>query len=271
MKKSILIFSIAFLTTTITFAQDGINKKDPEMFTQLRDNISNKDRMEFDNQIVIDNFYKAFATGDIYAILDSMDPKIVWNEAEGSAYADGNPYIGPDAVLNGVFVRVWAEHEFFNFKDIQFQKIRNNKILVTLRHDGKIKQTGKIYNAQAAHLWTLKNGKIISFQQYADTKKMNDALAASGYAIPTSRLYDLESLSLEIEVLLKSSNYKVKKGDSVMVFFSIGQDRKIQNVMVATQVKSHCNFLEKNLKDLQLDGNNWREGMIYELSVDLFP
>jgi enamine deaminase RidA (YjgF/YER057c/UK114 family) len=32
---------------------------------------------------------------------------------EGNAYADGNPYIGPDAVLNGVFARILAEHVLY--------------------------------------------------------------------------------------------------------------------------------------------------------------
>jgi hypothetical protein len=31
-----------------------------------------------------------------------MHPDIVWNEAESNSQADGNPYIGPDAILNGV-------------------------------------------------------------------------------------------------------------------------------------------------------------------------
>ncbi|RAJ07464.1 hypothetical protein LV92_03813 [Arenibacter echinorum] len=30
--------------------------------------------------------------------------------------------------------------------------------------------------AQAAHFWTLKDGKVIGFQQYLDTQQLNDAL-----------------------------------------------------------------------------------------------
>ena len=41
--------------------------------------------------------------------------------------------------------------------------------------DAKNKETGKSYNAQAAHLWTLNEGKITAFQQYVDTKKLADA------------------------------------------------------------------------------------------------
>jgi len=124
---------------------------------------------------IIDNLYNAFATGDMTTVLGSMHPKIEWNEAEGNRYADGNPYIGPDAILNGVFARLGADHEYFKVIDIELNEMSNNKVLATLRYDAKNKETGKAYNAQAAHLWTLKDGKVIAFQQYVDTKKLADA------------------------------------------------------------------------------------------------
>lgn len=128
-----------------------------------------------DNLTVIDNLYKAFSTGDIPSVLGVMNADIVWNEAEGNAYADGNPYIGPDAVLQGVFARIGADHEYFKLTDIQLHEMSNNQVLATLRYDAKLKENGKTYNAQAAHFWTLKDGKITAFQQYTDTKKLADA------------------------------------------------------------------------------------------------
>lgn len=125
---------------------------------------------------VIDNLYKAFATGDMPTVLGSMDSKIEWNEAESNSLADGNPYIGPDAILEGVFARLGANHEHFELKDVETHSMSDNKVLATLRYDGKVKTTGKTYNAQAAHLWTLNDkGAIIAFQQYVDTKKLADS------------------------------------------------------------------------------------------------
>ncbi|MCX7550504.1 nuclear transport factor 2 family protein [Xanthomarina sp. F2636L] len=124
---------------------------------------------------VINNLYKAFATGDIPTVLGSMNPKIEWKEAESNSMADGNPYIGPDAILNGVFARLGANHEYFNLADIELHDMSNNKVLATLRYNAKNKETGKAYNAQAAHFWTLEAGKIVKFQQYVDTKKLADA------------------------------------------------------------------------------------------------
>lgn len=128
------------------------------------------------NLTVINNLYKAFAVGDIPAVLGAMDAKIVWNEAESNSLAEGNPYIGPEAVLKGVFARLGADHEYFKLENIQLHGIDNNQVLATLRYDAKVKKTGKTYNAQVAHLWTLKDGKIIVFQQFLDTKKVADAM-----------------------------------------------------------------------------------------------
>lgn len=129
-----------------------------------------------ENTTIIDNLYKAFAIGDIPNVLGGMNAKIVWSEAEGNAYADGNPYIGPDAILQGVFGRIIEDHDYFTLKDIKLHNMDNNHVLATLRYNAKVKKNGAEYDAQVAHLWTLKDGKVVAFQQYVDTKKLNDAM-----------------------------------------------------------------------------------------------
>jgi len=128
------------------------------------------------NVAVVDGLYQGFAKGDVPAVLAVMDANIVWNEAESFPYADQNPYIGPDAVLNGVFARIGAEWEYWNLAEIQLHEMSNNKVLATLRYDAKHKATGKKINSQTAHLWTLKDGKIVGFQQFTDTKQAGEAV-----------------------------------------------------------------------------------------------
>ncbi|WP_109829467.1 nuclear transport factor 2 family protein [Reichenbachiella versicolor] len=128
------------------------------------------------NLQIVENLYNAFATGDMPTVLGSMHPDIEWNEAEGNSLADGNPYTSPDAILNGVFERLGANHEYFNLSDIQLHNMSDNKVLATLRYEAKVRATGKAYSAQAAHFWTLNSeGKIKAFQQYVDTKKLADS------------------------------------------------------------------------------------------------
>lgn len=124
---------------------------------------------------VIQKLYDDFATGNVDAVLAAMDPNIVWNEAEGNALADGNPYIGPEAVANGVFGRVLEQWDDFKLVNIQLHEMSENQILATLRYNATVKATGKKVDAQVAHHWKLNNGKIVSFQQHVDTKQLADA------------------------------------------------------------------------------------------------
>jgi len=128
------------------------------------------------NLSIIEKLYSDFATGDIPAIGKVMDSKIIWNEAENFPLADGNPYIGFDAILEGVFGRIGAEWEYWNLVDLNYNTMDNNKILVTGRYQAKYKKNGEIINLQMAHLWSLKNEKVIEFQQFADTKAIADAM-----------------------------------------------------------------------------------------------
>lgn len=128
------------------------------------------------NVAIVDGLYQSFAKGDVPAVLAVMDENIVWNEAENFPYADLNPYNGPEAVLNGVFARIGEEWEYWNLTDIQLHDMSGNMVLATLRYDAKHKLSGKVIDSQTAHLWTLKDGKIIGFQQFTDTKQAAEAV-----------------------------------------------------------------------------------------------
>ena len=69
--------------------------------------------MSQDNVNIIRGMYDAFGTGDVPSVLAALDPQVEWLEAENFIYADHNPYIGPAAVLEGVFMRLATEWEGF--------------------------------------------------------------------------------------------------------------------------------------------------------------
>jgi uncharacterized protein len=128
------------------------------------------------NVEIIQNLYAAFAKGDVPAVLQNFDPKIEWNEAENFPYADGNPYIGPQAVLEGVFARIGAEWEYWNLTDQTYYEANSGEIIVTGRYKAKNKITSKEINVQFVHMWTLNDGVVTNFQQYADTYQAVEAM-----------------------------------------------------------------------------------------------
>jgi ketosteroid isomerase-like protein len=130
------------------------------------------------NLEIIKGVYTAFATGDIQAFLGAMDPKIEWNEAENFPYADGNPYKGADAIVQGVFARIGADWEYWTITDQEYHVTLEAMVIVTARYNAKHKITGKVIRAQVTHMWTLKDGKITRFQQYADTLQVTNAMVS---------------------------------------------------------------------------------------------
>jgi len=56
------------------------------------------------NKETVENAYASFATGDVPAALGAMADDIQWTEADGFPLA--GTYVGPQAVLEGVFMRL---------------------------------------------------------------------------------------------------------------------------------------------------------------------
>lgn len=121
------------------------------------------------NSDVIRGIYDAFAAGDVAQVLGRMDPGIVWNEAENFPYADHNPYVGPEAIAGGVFMRCATEWDGFA---VQVDEIidAGDAVIALGRYLGTYKATGKAQHTQMAHVWRFDGGdKPKRFQQYADT------------------------------------------------------------------------------------------------------
>lgn len=132
--------------------------------------------MSQQNVDIIRGMYDAFARGDIPGVLGVLDSGIEWNEAENFLYADRSPYIGPEAVLEGVFARIGVDWE--SFAATPDTLLDAGEAVVTQGHySGIYKGTGKQVRAQFAHVLTMRGGKVIRFQQYTDTKQFADAVA----------------------------------------------------------------------------------------------
>ncbi|MBC9034673.1 nuclear transport factor 2 family protein [Sphingomonas sp. JC676] len=133
--------------------------------------------MSAENVAVIRAIYDAFAMGDVPGVLGRMAAGIVWNEAENFPYADGNPYVGPEAIAGGVFARCVGEWDGFAVKMDDLLDA-GDRVVALGRYAGVNKATGRSMHPQAVHVWTLEDGKVTRFQQYADTLDVARATGA---------------------------------------------------------------------------------------------
>jgi ketosteroid isomerase-like protein len=132
--------------------------------------------MSAENVEIVRGLYEAFGKGDIPGVLGKFDKEIVWNEAENFLYADRNPYVGPQAVLEGVFMRIVSEWDDFAVNPESILDA-GDQVVALGTYTGTSKKTGKSVKAQMAHIWNIANGKAVKFQQYTDTKQFADAVA----------------------------------------------------------------------------------------------
>jgi ketosteroid isomerase-like protein len=121
-----------------------------------------------ENVAAIRAIYEGFESGNIPAAIAGMIPEIVWNEADDFPYADRNPYVGPQAILEGVFARIGAEWDGFG-AHVEELLDAGDAIVALGRYDGTCKATGEPQDTQFVHVWRLKDGKAVGFQQYANT------------------------------------------------------------------------------------------------------
>ena len=112
--------------------------------------------------------YAAFGRNDPSILIGAMDPAIKWNEAEGNPLADRNPYIGPQAVGEGVFARLLAAIDNFSVVPNTFID-GGDHVVVLGRYGGTMKAGGATLDAQFCHVYRFHADKAVMFQQYTDT------------------------------------------------------------------------------------------------------
>jgi ketosteroid isomerase-like protein len=129
-----------------------------------------------DNVSFVKNLYAAFGRGDIPSVLAAMSADIKWHQAESNPYMpSGEAWVGPDSVLNNLFMKLGTEWDGFAVHPSSFHGA-DDSVIVEARYSGTYKPTGKSMDAQVCHVWDIKDGKLARFQQYVDTAKLQDVM-----------------------------------------------------------------------------------------------
>ncbi|MCA8869204.1 MAG: nuclear transport factor 2 family protein [Rhodobacteraceae bacterium] len=118
--------------------------------------------------------YAASDAMDMAAMLAPVTAQSTWTEMAGFPYA--GTYTGPDALLNGVFARIGADWDGFGFK-LDRLVDGGDTIVAIGTYWGTCRRTSRKMQARAVHVWEMAEGKLLRFEQFADTKLVADAMA----------------------------------------------------------------------------------------------
>ena len=111
---------------------------------------------------------EAFGRNDPSVLFAAMDSGIHWNEAEDSPLADRNPYVGPQAVGDGVFARLLSAIDDFSAVPSTFID-GGDHVVVLGRYGGTMKNGGAPLDAPFCHVYRFHGEKAVMLQQYTDT------------------------------------------------------------------------------------------------------
>ena len=124
------------------------------------------------NVELIKKGYQYFAEGNVEAVLDLFHPEMEWNECKGFPYVTGDGlFIGPNAVVQNVFAKIPENFDGFHI-DVQELFGSGDKVVMLGHYKGVWKATGKEFKANAAHVWTVKDGKATHMFQAVDTAEI---------------------------------------------------------------------------------------------------
>jgi uncharacterized protein len=127
--------------------------------------------MAQDRLDVVRGLYEAFGSGDMDRVAGAI-ANTDWHEAEGMPY--GGRYRGAGEVFENVFSRIAADVQNFSARPDELLPAGDDRVLAVGRYRGQGRH-GDL-DIAFAHLWTVLDGEIVKFVQYADTHKYREAV-----------------------------------------------------------------------------------------------
>jgi len=118
----------------------------------------------------IETLYALLGERDYEAVMSYLTDDIVWIVADNSPFADRSPYHGIAEVRSGIFDRLAAGFDKLVFDADEIFECGGGERVVALgyyyfRFHGQVVER----KAQVAHVWTIRDGRAVKFQQYLDT------------------------------------------------------------------------------------------------------
>ena len=134
-----------------------------------------KEEEEEENVRIVKQLYDAFGRSDISSVLDMFADDAV---AHGPAPAGVLPWGGVHNGREGAAELLKALGE--SLEDEQFELhefiAQGNKVVVPGYAKGHAKPTGRPYEIEFVHLWSVRDGKVSELRVYNDTAALVEAL-----------------------------------------------------------------------------------------------
>lgn len=132
------------------------------------------------NTSVVAQAYANFKSGNIESLLDLLSDTIEWELPELAGVPTAGKRQGRAGVAD-FFSKLAETQSLVNFEPREFVA-QGNKVVVLGSYTWQVKSSRGEFTSDWAHVFSLKNGKIVRFQEYTDTAAVARAYAYSAAA-----------------------------------------------------------------------------------------
>src|SRR5438270_5104049 len=119
--------------------------------------------------------YLASARGDLEALRATLADDVEWTEMAGFPLA--GTYRTPNGVTSAVMEALAQDWDGWTAHDDTYV-VDGENVVVLARYTATNKRTGKDIDVRVAHHFVVRGGQIVRFEQFVDTAKVRDAIAA---------------------------------------------------------------------------------------------
>ena len=127
--------------------------------------------MSQENVDIIRRIYAAMSAGNASLVIESVDTNVEWVPDRRVGVA---PVRGRESVVEFFADRA----SMFRQLDVEIERLleRDDRVLVFVRLTGSGATSGAGFEIRIAHLWTLRDGRIVRGEGYADRAEALEAV-----------------------------------------------------------------------------------------------
>lgn len=123
--------------------------------------------MSEQNIAIVQAAYNHFKTGNIPGLIETLADDVEWQLPEIEGVPFSGKRTGKDAVAE-FFASVGANQDSLQFEPREFVA-QGDKVVSLGHYKWRVKATGREFESDFVHVFTIRDGKTVAFQEYMDT------------------------------------------------------------------------------------------------------
>lgn len=120
------------------------------------------------NKEIVEELYRCFRQQDVDRFTELCSPSVIWQQNQG--FPGEGTHQGPMSVLNKVyraFNNEWKRWAFVVDRVLD----AGDDIVVLGYFAGVWRDSGETFRLPASHIYSIRNGKVVKFQQYTGDQR----------------------------------------------------------------------------------------------------